>query len=350
MATATLAVAGTERKPKVRIGPLVTKVLGYGVIGLVLVWVVANLVADPDRFLGSVLVGLQNGLLYALVALGYTMVYGIIELINFAHGDLFMLATIVAAAMMVTVMGVGDLTAASILPLIVALIVCMAFGALVNVSSERFAYRKLRSAPKLAPLMTAVGLSFVFRGIAQQDYINGSAQKNWPVTWGGPIVEGVFIYKLLMVIVVTAPLLVLMTYIVSRTKMGKAMRAVAQDQDGARLMGINVNGTISFTFALGGALAGAAGVLYFLCQTQTYYDTGTQLGLIAFTSAVLGGIGNLSGAVVGGLAIGLIQAINEGGAYGLGSAWSQSVVFIILIILMVFKPEGIFGRPTTEKV
>jgi len=125
---------------------------------------------------------------------------------------------------------------------------------------------------------------------------------------------------------------------------------VAQDQDGARLMGINVNGTISFTFALGGALAGAAGVLYFLCQTQTYYDTGTQLGLIAFTSAVLGGIGNLTGAVVGGLAIGLIQAINEGGAYGLGSTWSQSVVFIILIILMVFKPEGLFGRPTTEKV
>jgi branched-chain amino acid transport system permease protein len=343
-------MGGTERKARVRIGPLVTKVLGYGVIGLILIWLVANLVANPDRFLGSVLVGLQNGMLYALVALGYTMVYGIIELINFAHGDLFMLATIVAAAVLVTVMGVGTLSAASILPLIVALIVCMAFGALVNVSSERFAYRKLRSAPKLAPLMTAVGLSFVFRGIAQQDYINGSAQKNWPVAWGGPIVEGVFIYKLLMVIVVTAPLLVLMTYIVSRTKMGKAMRAVAQDQDGARLMGINVNGTISFTFALGGALAGAAGVLYFLCQTQTYYDTGTQLGLIAFTSAVLGGIGNLTGAVVGGLAIGLIQAINEGGAYGLGSTWSQSVVFIILIILMVFKPEGLFGRPTTEKV
>ena len=141
------------------------------------------------------------------------------------------------------------------------------------------------------------------------------------------------------------PLLLAMTYIVSKTKMGKAMRAVAQDQDGARLMGINVNGTISFTFGLGGALAGAAGVLYFLCQTQTYYDTGTQLGLIAFTAAVLGGIGNLTGAVVGGLAIGIIQALNEGGAYGLGSNWSQSVVFLILIVLMVFKPEGIFGRP-----
>src|SRR6186997_2160898 len=163
-----------------------------------------------EAFLQTLLLGITSGALYALVALGYTMVYGIIELINFAHGDLFMLSTIVAAAVMVTGLGVGALSAASILPLIIALIVCMAFGALVNVSSERFAYRKLRSAPKLAPLMTAVGLSFVFRGIAQQDYINGSAQKNWPVTWGGPIVEGVFIYNLLMVLVVTAPLLFLM--------------------------------------------------------------------------------------------------------------------------------------------
>jgi branched-chain amino acid transport system permease protein len=347
---AAVVVGGTQRRAKVRVGPLVERGLGFVVLALVVIWLVANIAADPGRFLGSALVGLQNGLLYALVALGYTMVYGIIELINFAHGDLFMLSTIVAAAVMVSVLGVGQLGVASILPLIVALIVCMAFGGFVNVSAEFLAYRRLRSAPKLAPLMTAVGLSFIFRGIAQQDYVNGSTQKNWPVTWGGPVVEGVFIYKLLLVVVVTVPLLLVMTYIVSRTKMGKGMRAVAQDQDGARLMGINVNSTISFTFAMGGALAGAAGVLFFLVQTQTYYDTGTQLGLIAFTAAVLGGIGNLTGAVVGGIAIGLVQAINEGGAYGLGSNWSQSVVFIILIVLMVFKPEGIFGRPSTEKV
>ena len=185
------------------------------------VWTVANVVADPDRFVGSLLVGLQNGLLYALVALGYTMVYGIIELINFAHGDLFMLATIVAAALMVSVMGVGDLTAASILPLLVAMVVCMAFGAGVNMASERLAYRRLRSAPKLAPLMTAVGLSFIFRGIAQQDYINGSAQKNWPVIWGGPQVEGVFIYKLLMVFAISVPLLLVMTWIVTKTQDGQ---------------------------------------------------------------------------------------------------------------------------------
>ncbi|GGL90890.1 branched-chain amino acid ABC transporter permease [Nakamurella endophytica] len=345
-----LAIGGTNRKAKIRLGPIVERVLGILILLFAVYWIVINAIDGPDQFVGSVLVGLQNGALYALVALGYTMVYGIIELINFAHGDLFMLASIVAANLMVNVLGVGDLTTATILPLIVALVVCMAFGAFVNVSAEFLAYRRLRTAPKLAPLMTAVGLSFVFRGIAQQDYINGSTQKNWPVNWGGPIIEGVYVYKLLLVLVVTIPLLLAMTYIVARTRRGKAMRAVAQDQDGARLMGINVNGTISFTFALGGALAGAAGVLYFLVQTQTYYDTGTQLGLIAFTAAVLGGIGNLTGAVVGGVAIGLVQALNEGGAHGLGSNWSQSLVFIILIVLMVFKPEGIFGRRTTEKV
>src|ERR1700712_4326085 len=207
MATTSLVLGGTQRKAKVRLGPLVERVLGYIIVALVLVWLVANIVADPHRFIGSLLVGLQNGLLYALVALGYTMVYGIVELINFAHGDLFMLTTIIAAGLMVGLLGVGKLSAISILALLLALVVCMAAGGFINMSAEFLAYRRLRSAPKLAPLMTAVGISFIFRGIAQQDYVNGSAQKHWPVRWGGPVVEGVFIYKLVMVLAVTVPLL-----------------------------------------------------------------------------------------------------------------------------------------------
>jgi len=347
----TLVIAGTPRKAKIRLGPIVERYVGFAILALGLAWVVWNAVSDPAGFKDSFITGINNGAMYALIALGYTMVYGIIELINFAHGDLFMLATVLAANLAVNVLGVGNLTAAAILPLLLTMIATMVFGAAVNVGAEYFAYRKLRNAPKLAPLMTAVGLSFVFRGIGQLDVVNGSAPKNWPqIVWGGPIVGNLYLYQLILVIGVTAVLLVIMTYIVARTKRGKAMRAVAQDQDGARLMGINVNATISFTFAMGGALAGAAGVLYFLVRTNTYYDTGTQLGLIAFTAAVLGGIGNLTGAVVGAVLIGIIQALNEGGAHGLGQEWSQTVVFLILIILMVFKPEGIFGRPTTEKV
>jgi branched-chain amino acid transport system permease protein len=347
----TLVIAGTPRKAKIRLGPIIERYVGFAILALGLAWVVWNAVSDPDGFKDSVITGVNNGAMYALIALGYTMVYGIIELINFAHGDLFMLSTIVAANLAVNALGVGNLTLAAVLPLVLVMVATMVFGAAVNVGAEYFAYRKLRNAPKLAPLMTAVGLSFVFRGIGQLDVVNGSAPKNWPqIVWNGPIVGNLYLYQLVLVIGVTAVLLLIMTYIVARTKRGKAMRAVAQDQDGARLMGINVNGTISFTFAMGGALAGAAGVLYFLVRTNTYYDTGTQLGLIAFTAAVLGGIGNLTGAVVGALLIGVIQAINEGGAHGLGQQWSQTVVFLILIILMVFKPEGIFGRRTTEKV
>ena len=294
------------------------------------------------------LVGLQNGLLYALIALGYTMVYGIIELINFAHGDLFMLGTLVAARLMVTVMGVGELTAASILPLLVALVVCMAFGAGVNMASSA-RLPAAAAAPKLAPLITAVGISFIFRWIGQQDTSTARPRRTGRSIWGGPQVEGVFVYKLFMVIAVTVPLLLLMTWIVTKTRMGKAMRAIAQDQDAARLMGINVNRTISFTFGLGGALAGAAGVLYFLCKTQTYYDPGFQLGLIAFTAAVLGGIGNLTGAVLGGLLIGLIQGLNEGGA-------SASARMVAVGRLHDpdpadgLQPDGMFGQPSTEKV
>jgi len=153
-----------------------------------------------------------------------------------------------------------------------------------------------------------------------------------------------------MVVSFTIPVLLLLTYLVQRTKQGKAMRATAQDQDAARLMGINVDRTIAFTFALGGAMAGAAGLLFLESVGTTRYDAGFQLGLIAFTAAVLGGIGNLAGAVLGGLLIGVIQGLNDGAPYGFGQKWSQTVVFTILILVMVFRPTGILGQPTVEKV
>jgi branched-chain amino acid transport system permease protein len=213
------------------------------------------------------------------------------------------------------------------------------------------AYRRLRRAPKLAPLITAVGISFIFQWLGLK--LNGSTQKSWPkvIPDGGIQLGSVVIdWSTIVVIAVTIPLLLGLSYIVQRTRQGKAMRATAQDQDAARLMGINVNRTISFVFALGGAMAGAAGLLYLETFGTTRYDAGFQLGLIAFTAAVLGGIGNLQGAVLGGVLIGLIQGFNDGLPYGFGQKWSQTVVFTILILLMVFKPEGILGKPTIEKV
>jgi branched-chain amino acid transport system permease protein len=231
------------------------------------------------------------------------------------------------------------------------LIVGMAFCASINVTIEFLAYRRLRRAPKLAPLITAVGMSFVLQFIGQR--WNGSGQRQWPsvLPAGRFVIGGVAINQnLIVVLLVTAGLLAVMTWVVTRTRAGKAMRATAQDQDAARLMGINVNRTISFTFAVGGALAGAAGVMYQQTVGTTRFDAGFQLGLFAFTAAVLGGIGNLSGAVLGGVLIGLIQGFNDGLPYGTGQKWSESVVFAILILVMVFKPTGLLGQNVGEKV
>jgi branched-chain amino acid transport system permease protein len=317
----------------------------------VVAWLGYNLIHAPAQFFTVAVQGLSNGALYALIALGYTLVYGIIELINFAHGDLFMLGTLFSAWILTKTLQQTAPSASGYLWFAATLVGAMLFCSAINVAIEFFAYRRLRKAPKLAPLITAVGVSFILQFIGLS--WNGSGPKNWDTVL--PDHDYTFMNitinsQALIVLGVTLPLLGLMTFIVSRTRAGKAMRATAQDQDAARLMGINVNRTISFTFAMGGALAGAAGVMYQQTVGTTNYNLGFQLGLIAFTSAVLGGIGSLQGAVIGGLLIGLIQGLNDGLPFALGQKWSQSVVFTILILLMVFKPAGLFGSNAVEKV
>jgi len=318
---------------------------------IAIVWLGANLMKSPTQFFQAAIGGLSNGALYALIALGYTLVYGIIELINFAHGDLFMLGGVFSAYFISVWFGQVKSSPKAWLIFLLCLLMVMTFTASINVAIERFAYRRLRRAPKLAPLITAVGMSFILQFIGLT--WNGSGPKNWNSVLPGGffLVGGVKIYYVTLILfAITAPLLLLLTFIISKTRQGKAMRATAQDQDAARLMGIDVNRTISLTFGIGGALAGAAGLLYVEIIGTTSYNLGFQLGLIAFTAAVLGGIGNLTGAVLGAMLIGLIQGLNDGLPIGLGQQWSQTVVFSILIMLMVFKPEGILGKQTTEKV
>jgi branched-chain amino acid transport system permease protein len=343
------AIEVAESKPPITRAAVLTWVFGGGLVVVFAIWLAIQAVSTPVQFTNAMVVGINNGALYALIALGYTLVYGIIELINFSHGDLFMLSTILAAAVIVTAFGAVSASLSSVLVVAIALLVVMSFGAGVNMGAERLAYRRLRRAPKLAPLITAVGLSFVyqFAGV----FTNGSAQRAWPQILGdsGFSIGSVTIqWSTILVLAVTIPLLLVMTWFVQSTRQGKAMRATAQDQDAARLMGINVDRTIAITFGLGGALAGAAGVLYMQANGITRYDAGFRLGLIAFTAAVLGGIGNLTGAVLGGFLIGIIENVNN--SLGPGPEWGQTVIFGILIILMVFKPEGILGKPTTEKV
>jgi branched-chain amino acid transport system permease protein len=221
----------------------------------------------------------------------------------------------------------------------------------LNATIEFIAYKPLRSAPRLAPLITAIGVSFILEdiGLAWKGPNYITAPDVFPHTDVFSIGGVDYQWNKLIVVAITVPVLLGLTYLVQRTRQGKAMRATAQDKDAAAMMGINVNRTISFTFMIAGALAGAAGLLYAMYVTTVRFDQGFQLGLIAFTAAVLGGIGNLPGAVLGAVLIGLIQAFNEGlNWHAPGSDWTQSIVFGILILILVFRPEGLLGERTPE--
>jgi branched-chain amino acid transport system permease protein len=293
--------------------------------------------------------GLSNGSIWALVAIGYTLVYGIIELINFAHGEVFMIGSFVAVGLFGT-LGLTAATGAAglVVGLVVVLIVSMIACGTLNVLIEKVAYRPLRGAPKLAPLITAVGFSFILQNVGLlwrggspqsiEDLIN--SQHVLVTILGVPITNGD-----VLAVCVTFPLVLLMTTFIARSRLGKAMRATAQEPDAARLMGINVDTTISLTFLLGGMLAGAGGLIYALFQTTIWYFQGFTAGLIAFTAAVMGGIGNIRGAVLGGLIIGFIQQISDN---RIGTEWTPAIVFAYLVMIMVFRPSGLLGEETRE--
>src|SRR3954469_10498824 len=346
-------VATAPLRARRSVGSYVMPFLATLLLLALFLWLIVNLVKGPAYFTNIAFIGLTNGAVYALVALGYTLVYGILELINFAHGDVFMLGALISASMMITNFGVttSSSTGFLVIGIIGSLVVAMLACGVINATIEFVAYRPLRGAPRLAPLITAIGVSFILEDVAigwkQTGY---TAVPN--VLPKGNVFEagGVsYTWEKLIVVMITVPVLAALVYLVQRTRQGKAMRATAQDRDAAAMMGINVNRTISFTFLIAGGLAGAGGLVYALYFGQVRYDTGYQLGLIAFTAAVLGGIGNLPGAVLGALCIGFIQAFNEGLRWHApGTDWTQSIVFGILILILVFRPEGLLGERTPE--
>ena len=300
-------------------------------------------------FFQQCLIGLTNGALIALVALGYTMVYGIIRLINFAHGDLIMLGACLALSLVGGLgLAAGGTTATwgSVALLVVA---CGVFCGAINVAVDRIVYRPLRNAPKLAPLVSAIGVSFIFMNVGL--FWLGPADRSFPELLpatnllGG---EGLqFTAKDLLVLVVVLPLMAALSVMVRSTRLGKAMRAVSQDPVAAALVGVDVDRVIAATFFVGGFLGGAASVIYGLYINTIGFQMGFQNGLYAFTAAVLGGIGSIPGAVVGGLVIGLVRALSS--AY-VGERWTGAIVFAILIVILVFRPEGLLGKAAKEKV
>lgn len=327
----------------------------YGLIGLLLVLPVVYGIQDlrEDGNLAGIannlFDGLSNGAIIALIAVGYTLVYGIIELINFAHGEVFMIGSFTSAAFWGTIgLTLTSSPAVIIFGLLLTLVVAMLVCGGLNVMIERVAYRPLRSAPKLAPLITAVGMSFILQNVGLL-WLGGSPKSVPDLIHAQQQVFtflGINVNRAdLLAFAVTIPLVIALTAFVTRARLGKAMRATAQDPEAAKLMGINVDTTISVTFLIGGMMAGAAGLTYALYQTTIWFFQGFQAGLLAFTAAVMGGIGNLKGAVIGGLIIGCIQQICDN---RIDPSWTPAIVFAYLVLIMVFRPQGLIGEETRE--
>lgn len=313
-----------------------------------------SLATNPSLLFNTLVIGVTNGALIALIALGYTLVYGIVEMINFAHGEVFMLGSAISLGLL-SWLGVSQQWPAALLSLmlLVTLVVSMVVCALLNMMIERLAYRRLRHAPRIAALISAIGVSFVLQNVGLARL--GPNPQNFPdLLPNHDIFRDLFNMNLglsltikdLIVLGLTIPLMIALERFVNSTKLGKAIRATAQDREAALLMGIDINMTIAVTFLLGGALAGAAGLLFGLYNGYAQWQIGFRAGLQAFTAAVLGGIGNIYGAVLGAFVIGVIGALSDA---IIDQKWTLAVIFSILIVILIFRPSGLLGVHVADK-
>ncbi len=340
-------------------------------MGLVILAFAAFLInaflADPELFIKQVINGLSQGAVYALIALGYTMVYGIVELINFAHGDVYMVGAF-SGLTILSLLGVSEKSPVGtiILGIVLCFVIAPLVTALLNMGIERAFYRPLRNAPRLAPLITAIGVSFVllqigliWGGLPKDPFIyfagSGAQPKPFPnlipnlnllTDVLGLQTTFAITAKQVFAIGLALPLMIVLRLFISRTTMGKAMRATAQNRDASRLMGINVDLIIGMTFLIGGALAGAGGIVGGLYFQNAQWNMGFDAGLKAFTAAVLGGIGNITGAMLGGFLIGLISALSD---QYFAAQWTRAIVFLILVLILVFRPTGLLGSAVVQK-
>ena len=306
-----------------------------------------------DTFIQLTIDGLTIGSIYALIALGYTLVYGVLKLLNFAHGDVFMVGTFIGFGVLQLLGGTSNPSVPVWLLLTIMVAVSMAGCASLGVAIERFAYRPLRDAPRIAPLISALGVSFFLANSMQ--LLFGAAPRNYDIFSldnaslyiKGFNIGNVHVALLRIITIVSAFVLMLVLwYLVNRTRTGKAMRATSFDREAASMMGINIDRVIVFTFVLGSALAGAAGVLQSL-RVPTTVAIGFVTGLKGFTAAVIGGIGSIPGAMAGGLLLGFAESYSQG---YISTKWSDLIVFSILILFMIFRPQGLLGRADIRKV
>jgi len=311
---------------------------------------------DPNQWRDLLVFGIAQGSVYALIALGYTLVYGVLLMINFAHGDVFMFGAMTAFFVADGLARAGFLDTSPLIGMLLVLIVAMVSSMLIAILLERVAYRPLRRAPRLVPLITAIGASLFISNSVRGIY--GEQVKSYPRVdiFQGTFFDGTPFQILRSHAIVISAAVVLMVYLywfVEKTRTGRAMRAISEDKDTAALMGINVDRIIAVTFAIGGVLAGAAGVLYAMVFNQVYWFMGFLPGIKAFTAAVLGGIGNIAGAVLGGMSLGVLESVGPNlflAGFGVPSPnqLRDVVAFIVLVLVLIFRPYGILGRPESR--
>jgi branched-chain amino acid transport system permease protein len=348
VALASVAVSLRPSGPSPLLRPTANRLGALLVIGSLGFWLAENFVRTPMIFLSLVLVGVTTGCIYALLAMGYTLIYGILDTINFAHGQVFIFGAMISAS--IARQGALGNASAARQVIVLALMLAAATGvsAAISAAIELVAFRPLRDAPRVAPLIASIGVVFILQNILLVWQGGSSFNVIDPVLPGGRIfrVYGFsFTWDKLIVIFLTLGMLLMLVLILGRTRYGKAIRATSQDRQAAAMVGVNVNKTILLTFLLSGALAGAAGFVYLIYETNVSWDQGFHLGLVALTAAVLGGIGSPTGAILGSLVIGVTEALNDGLRWHApGSDWTLSIVFVILIVLLVLRPTGLIGR------
>ncbi|GAB4504797.1 MAG: branched-chain amino acid ABC transporter permease [Anaerolineales bacterium] len=345
-------------RQKITLTDVIIWVIGIAIAFMVVYGSAATLAIGKytrDNWIDLIITGLALGGVYALIALGYTLVYGILRMINFAHSEVFMSGPFTATFAADALVALGWWNKYPLVSLLIVMIVAASVSSLIAILIERIAYRPLRTAPRLVPLITSIGASFflqyTFRGLY------GSGLKGYPemeIFKGVWMIAGIRVFKTQAVAIVGSFVLMLLLYaIVQKTKMGKAMRSVSEDKEVAALMGIDVDKTIATTFALGGAAAGLAGILYLLLFPVAHFYMGFIPGLKAFTAAVLGGIGNVPGAFLGGMVLGLLESVGPSlflDGMGIPAAYQlkDAIAFTILVFILIFRPSGILGEKLTQ--
>lgn len=308
------------------------------------IWVGSSAVADPSLFVANTALGISNGAVYSLIAIGFALIYNISQLIDFAHGDVFMFSAVIGTVVLVDIGGAESSTLRNWGWFAVAYVVAIILGTVVSVATDRIVFRRLRSAPTLAPLVASIGVALVLQNIGLK--YNGSGPKKIHsvipefLYYSTP---GPALVRMAIILALTLPIILTAVFYIERSRNGRAIKAVADDIKVAPLMGINVDRVTVWAFAIAGACAGAAGLMYAQEACVVSFQIGMKIGLIGYAAAIIGGVGRIQGAALGGFFIGLVQSLIGWMPNGLGGQWDQTIIFSTLILMLVYKPEGLWG-------